>query len=168
MHLLRTLWLKSSSAYLLVALLMVVAVQGVDFQMLAKAGSARVDKRWTRLEEFARGEPNIPVVMGSPLDYLQATEYAPSELHAQLVSVVDDGEAKRIAGTDNVDKNIRLLAQFLPLHVEELSAFQSAYRSFILYSGGDFDWITQHLLENRYRLLLLAKGARHSLYIAER
>ena len=168
-YLLRTLWLKSSSAYLLVALLMVVAVQGVsDFQMLAKAGSTRVDKLWTRLEEFGHGEPNIPVVMGSPLDYLQATEYAPSELHAQLVSVVDDGEAKRIAGTDNVDKNIRLLAQFLPLHVEELSAFQSAYRSFILYSGGDFDWITQYLLENRYRLLLLAKDARHSLYIAER
>jgi hypothetical protein len=168
-YLLRPIWLKSSSAYLLVALLIGFAFQdGNDVLGLYKAGSIRVVKRWTSLAELSRREPGIPVVIGSPEDYLEAAEYSPPELRDRLVEVVDADIATRLVGTDTPDKTNRLLAQFIPLHVEDLAAFQVTHQKFLLLSGGRHDWFTQYLVERRYRLRLLSKEAGSSLYIAER
>ncbi|MGD0061612.1 MAG: hypothetical protein ABSD58_19565 [Verrucomicrobiia bacterium] len=167
-YLVRTIWLKSSSAYLLVALLIAFAYQGSsDVRGLYKAGSIRVDKRWTGLVELSRSEPSIPVVVGSPLTYLEAVEYSPPELRDRLVEVVDADVATRVVGTDTADKTNRLLAQFIPLHVEDLAAFQAAHQKFILLSGGRGDWFTQYLIERGYHLRLLGRGVLNSLYIAE-
>ena len=73
-YLVRTIWLKSSSFYLLVALLIAFAVQGgMDFQTLYKKGLTRADKRWTTLAELSRSETSIPVVIGSPLRLLRGS-----------------------------------------------------------------------------------------------
>jgi hypothetical protein len=169
-YLVRTIWLKSSSAYLLVALLIAFAHQGEsEFRMLYKAGSTRVDERWAKLAELSREETGIPVVIGGPVTYLEAAEYAPPELRAnRLVHVVDPDIATRLIGSDSADKLIRLLAQFIPLRVEDLAAFQTAHQRFILYSGGSSDWFTQYLLERRYHLRLLSKDGGSQTYIAER
>jgi hypothetical protein len=164
-YLVRTIWLKSSSFYLLVALLMAFAVQGGrDFQTLYKEDLTRVDRRWTTLAELSRSETSMPVVIGSPHDYLEAVEYAPPELYDRLVYVVDADIATRLLETDTAEKTNRLLAQFIPLHVEELALFQAAHQKFILYSGGSLDWFTRYLVERRYHLRLLSQDGR-SLYI---
>jgi hypothetical protein len=86
-----------------------------------------------------------------------------------VVQVVDPKTAMRIAGADSLDRTSRLLAQFIPLRVEDLEPFQAAHQRFLLYSGGNYDWMTQYLVERRYRLRLIsAKEAGRSLYIAER
>jgi len=184
-YLLRTLWLRSSSAYLLVALLIAFGLQGGhDFWMLYKAGSTRVrvDERWTRLAELSRSEPGIPVVIGSGIGYLEAAEYAPLELRDRLVQVVDPDVATRLVGSDTTDKTNRLLAEFIPLRVEDLSRFQAAHQKFILYSGGAYDWFTQYLVDSRYNMRLIgvvvvdlggeelqhSKDDGGSVYIAER
>lgn len=156
----KTIWFKSSSAYLLAALLIAFVLQGVsDFRMLYKAGSTRVDERWTRLAELSRSEPNIPVVIANPLAFLEANEYAPPELRNQLVEVDEDTSGN-------------LLAQLIPLHVDDLASFQATHRTFILRSGGSpggsFDWLTGYLVEERYHLSLISKDADSSLYIVER
>ena len=90
-YLVRTIWLKSSSAYLLVALLIAFAFKALVMSgVLYKAGSSRVDERWTSLAELSRSEPSIPVVIGSPLAYLEAAEYSPPELRDRLVEVDED------------------------------------------------------------------------------
>ena len=156
MYLFRTIWLRSSSAYLLVALLTAFVLQdGHDLLMLYKAGSTRVDERWTRLAELSRSDRGIPVVIGSGIAYLEAAEYAPPELRDRLVQVVDPDLATRLVGSDTVDKTNRLLAQFIPLHVEDLAPFQATHQKFILYSGGAYDWFTQYLVDRRYYLRLL-------------
>ncbi len=169
-YLVRSIWLKSSSTYLLVALLIAFAYQGGrDVRSLHEAGSSRVDKRWTSLAELSHSEPNIPVVIGSPFAYLEAAEYSPPELRGRLVEVVDADNATRLVGADTPDKTNRLLAQFIPLQVEDLAAFQVAHQKFILRSAnGAYDWFTQYLVERRYHLSLLSKDAGSSLYIAER
>ena len=165
-YLVRSIWLKPSSTYLLVALLLAFAYQGG--RSLNKAGSSRVDERWTSLAELSHSEPNIPVVIGSPIAYLEAAEYSPPELRGRLVEVVDADNATRLVGADTPDKTNRLLAQFIPLHVEDLAAFQVTHQKFILRSDGRYDWFTQYLVERRYHLSLLSKDAGSSLYIAER
>ena len=168
-YLVRSIWLKSSSMYLLAALLIAFAYRGGgDVRRLHQSGSSRVDERWTSLAELSHGEPNIPVVIGSPIAYVEAAEYSPPELRGRLVEVVDADNATRLVGTDTPDKTNRLLAQFIPLHVEDLAAFQVAHQKFILRSDGAYDWFTQYLVERRYHLSLLAKDAGSSLYIAER
>jgi hypothetical protein len=169
-YLVRTVWLKSSSAYLLAALLIAFAHQGEkDCRTLYKAGSTRVDERWTKLAELSREEPNIPVVIGSPLAYLEAAEYAPPELRAnRLVQVADPDLATRLIGWDSGDKAIRLLAQFIPLQVEDPATFQTAHQRFILFSGDNPDWFTQYLVEAGYRLRLLSEDGDNQIYIAER
>jgi hypothetical protein len=168
-YLVRPIWFKSSSAYLLMALLIVFAVQeGIDFRIIYKAGSTRLHERWTKLVELSRDETCIPIVIGSGHRYLEAAEYAPPELRDRLVGVVDEDIATRLVGSDIVDKTNRLLAQFIPLRVEDLAAFQTADRKFILYSGGNWDWFTQYLVESRYHLRLLSIDAGGSIYIVER
>jgi hypothetical protein len=157
-YLVRTLWFKSSSyAYLLAALLFGFAIQGYkDFRML-KADSNNVDERWTGLAELTRSEPGIAVVMADPLAFLEASEYAPPELRDRLVQIVDP-------------KARPLLAQFIPLHIEDLAAFQATHQKFIFRSGGSFDWLTQYLLAAGYHLRLLSKdaGSSISIYMAEK
>lgn len=167
-HLVRTIWFKSYSIYLLVALLIAFAYQGVsDFRRLYKATSSTIDERWTSLAELSRSEPGIPVVIGSPIEYLEAEEYAPPELRDRLVDVVNPDMATRLVATDSPDKSNLILSQFIPLHVEDLASFQAAHQKLILRSGGNYDWFTKYLVENRYRLKPLSKDAGSSLYIAE-
>jgi hypothetical protein len=165
-YLVRTIRLQSSSFYFLVALLIACAVQGGrDFQTLYKESFTRADNRWIRLAELSRSDTSIPVVIGSPLGYLEAVEYAPPELRDRLVQVVDADIATRLVGSDTPEKTNRLLAQFIPLRVEDLALFQAAHQKFILYSGGPFDWCTPYLVERRYHLRLLSQDGRNSLYI---
>jgi hypothetical protein len=163
----RTIWLQSSSVRFLGALLIAFAVQGYhDFTLLSKAGSNRVDERWTGLAELSRDEPGMPVVIGSGMTYLEAAEYAPPELRDRLVQLVDADIGTRLAGSDTVDKTNRLLAQFIPLRVEDLALFQAAHQRFILHSGGGrFDWLTRYLVDRRYHLRLFSKDTVSSIYL---
>jgi hypothetical protein len=168
-YVVRTIWLKPSSAYVLVALLIVFAVQSYSqFRALYAASPTRVDDRWTRLAQLSRSNPGIPVVIGSPLEYLEATKYSPPELRGRLVEVVDTDISTRLTGWDTPDRTNRLLAQFIPLHVEDLVAFLAAHQEFILRSAvPPDDWLTQYLIESGWRLRLLSTDVDCSLYITE-
>ena len=166
-YLVRSIWLKSASTYLLVALLIAIAYQ-VSGEVRSLYNSSRVDERSTSLAKLDRSEPNLPVVIGSPIAYLEAAEYWPRELRDRLVEVVDTDMATRLVGTDTPDKTNRLLAQFIPLHVEDLAAFQAAHEKFILRSGGSYDWFTEYLIQSRYHMMLFSTDANGSFYIVER
>lgn len=165
-YLARTIWPKSYSAWLLVALMITFASQGGT--ELFKARSSGADGRWSRLSELSRAEPTLPVAIGSGIAYFEAAEYAPPELRDRLTTVADPTTARRLIGSGSVDTELRLLTRFVPLRVEDLDAFRAAHQKFILYSGGHFDWFTQYLIENRYRLTLLSTDAGGSTFIVER
>lgn len=168
LYLLQNIWRRPLSVYLLAALLIAFAVQGIgNFRMPRNADTARADQRWVRLAALSRSEPGVPVAIGNPMRYLEADEYAPPELRDRLRMVVDSDIATSLGWSDTPDKTNSLLAQFIPLRVESLAKFQLAHPKFILYSGGD--WLTQYLVENRYHLFLLAtENDGSALYVAER
>jgi 4-amino-4-deoxy-L-arabinose transferase-like glycosyltransferase len=196
-HSFRSIWLKSSSAYLLAALLIFSGFQSrLDFIHLPNvlepavaleereirkpaailAGSTRLDQRWIRLAELTRGEPRIPIVISSGVTYLEAAEYAPPELRARLVEVVDPENATRLTGKDTTEKANRIMAAFVPLQVVDLAKFQAGHERFIVYSyspastrgdGVNYDdWVTEYFVEKGYHLRLLSP-VDSALYIVE-
>jgi hypothetical protein len=173
-YLVRSIWHKPSCGYLLAVLLIAFAVQdgnalrmactagairvveGSEAQFIYMPGSTRMDERWVNLAELSRSERSLPVAIGSQVAYLEAAEYSPPELRDRLVDVVDPDMALRLLRTDTGDKNNRILAQFIPMRVEDLVTFQAAHDRFILFSGCIGDWFTPYLLKSGYHLRLLS------------
>jgi len=155
-------------AYLAGALLIACALEGgYELRTLAKADFAG---RWADLKAASRDRPGIPVVVGSGLTYLEASEYAPPEVRERLRGVVSAEMAVRVSHMDTTDKAIGLLAGFVPLRVQELAPFEAAHQEFILCSGGPGDWLTEYLIERSYQLMKLPsdKDLDYSLYLVKR
>lgn len=165
----RSFWLKSSSAYLLVALLIAFVVQSAhDLRLRSNLRQTRVDTRWIKLAELSRRESGIPIVIGSPYLYLEAFQYAPSELRERLVSVVDADMATRLLGTDTLDKLIQIQARFIPLKVNALAPFLTAHQRFILLPAvKEDDWFTQYLVMKGFHLGLFSREDDRQVYIVE-
>jgi hypothetical protein len=148
---------------------MVFAVHSLhDFKTLPNAGSTTVEARWAGLAALSRDASGIPVVIGSGSNYLEAVQYSPPELQNRLVDVVDAETATRLVGSDAADNGNLQLAEFIPLQVEPLAPFERANDSFILYSGGPYDWFTKYLLIEGYHLRLVATDDHNATYIVER
>jgi hypothetical protein len=157
-YLLRSSPRPASSAHLLAALLVVFVYQArFDITQLFKPPAAEVHEPWTKLAELSGRETDLPVVIASPLSFLEASYYAPPELRQRLVQLVS-----------STDKGNRMVAQFIPFKFEDLAFFQATHPRFVLWSGGSGDGMTQYLLQNQYRLTLLSQYSSFSLYIAER
>ena len=170
----RSIWPNFPSAPILASLLIAYGLQaGQDIRLMRQTSfnlpaSARSDNRWNKLEALSNENPNLPVVMGSGHAFLEANEYGPPALRSQLVDVIDPDLAIRLIGEDTLDLENRVMARFMPLHLEEPGTFLAAHPRFILYSGSDLDWFSPYLVENKYRLTLLAQDGYFSVYAAER
>jgi ABC-type multidrug transport system fused ATPase/permease subunit len=179
-YLFRSSW--AASVQLLIALLIVFASLSIyDFP---KASSTTRDtpwgfdppsltpngmeERWMRLNALCRDEPSTPIVIADCHHYLEAVQYSPTELRERLVELFNPNNAIRLVGTADGEREDRLLAQFIPLQVEDLTSFESEHQEFILYSGGIFDWLTRYLIERRYHLTLLAQDGNDSVYMVEK
>jgi hypothetical protein len=156
-YLLRTSWLQSRAPQFLAVLLLVFIFQaGDNVKQLSGSAPAGVSEPWIRFAELSRAETDVPVVIGSLLTFVEASQYAPPELRQRLVQIV-------------IGKSNRLLAEFIPLKFEDLASFQIEHSRFMFLSGGPFaDAMTQYLLDKGYRLTLLSEYGGHSLYLAER
>jgi hypothetical protein len=165
----RTFWRWSSSVHILVgALLLAFGAQAChDFDVLSKTVSAK-DERWTNLTALIRDLPDVPVVIANGVTYLEAVQYAPSELRKRLLTVVDFDTAFRLIGSDSLDRENRILARFFPLRVEDRAPFLAAHRKFILRSGVILDWFVRYLLEQKYHLRLVSGDADGFDFIVEK
>jgi hypothetical protein len=103
-------------------------------------------------------DPNLPIVIGSELDYLPIVYYTPPELGKRLRVVVDPKSAITYLKTDSGDLNLLVIQRYFPLQVEGFDSFVSSHREFYLVSEGDFDWITPRLLHDGDTLKLVRAG----------
>jgi hypothetical protein len=168
-YILRGIWFKPSSLRLVAALLLTFAVlRGQEFRLRTKTGLAGTGAQWAGLAGLSYDRPGMPVVIGSGLVFLEAEKYAPAEMRGRLVSVVDTNQAIRSDGTDTIEKNLGVLARFIPLQVQGLARFLAANQRFILQAGGGHDWFTPYLLDRKYLMTLVSRDAAGPVYIAER
>ena len=156
------------SSYLVVALLVAFVIQlGGDFATLPRRDSIIVDERWAHLASVTTAEPQLPIVIASGITFLEADKYSPPELHDRLVELVDEQTAIRMVGTDSIDKGNLQLASYVPLRIENRAQFEAAHPKFYVYSGGNRDWLTHYLLENKYNLKLISDVG-SNIYLVER
>ncbi len=168
-HFARGIWNRPAGSFLVAGLLTGFLIQaGYDVRTLRSSKLPKADERWNVLSELSRRTPDLPVIVGSPLSYLQALQYGAPDLRGRLVEVLDEDAALRLVGSDTVDRTNRTLAEFMPLHNESLAGIQSGYRRFLLQSGGYLDWFTTYAIRNGYHLTLLANYTDQSLYLVER
>jgi hypothetical protein len=159
------IWLKPASFYVLLALL--AGFVGNQIRSIYRARSTDPYEHWTILAESSSREPNLPVVIGNPMEYLPAVEYSTPELRFLLVQVLDEDASNHFRGADTIDRTDRLLAQFVPLHAEDASRFLKPDQRFVLLSNGTIDWITPYLLERKYNLRLLSQDDDDQIYLVE-
>ncbi len=99
---------------------------------------------WMRAQQMvdAAGHANLPVVISSAVQYLELNHYAPAELDARLVFLVDPPKAIEFDGTDSGDRQMLILRSYAAMHVEQFSSFRIAHLEFLLLSNGDarLDW----------------------------
>lgn len=103
-------------------------------------------------------QPNLPIVIGSELDYLPIVYYTPPELAERLCVIVDPKSAVRYLNTDSGDLNLLIIQHYYPLQVDDFDSFMSNHREFYLVSGVDFNWLTARLVHDGDTLELVAAG----------
>lgn len=152
------------------ALLVAFGFRGIsDFARFHAIRTGEVDSRWSRLGSIVEREPDLPIVIGSGVRFLEAVEYATPRLRARFIELTDEATAVRLVGTDTVEKNNAALAKFVPLAVVQRSSFEAQHDRFLLYSTNQgFDWVTPDLLNRGYHLVLLGKVENDSVYLVTR
>lgn len=103
-------------------------------------------------------EPNLPIVIGSELDYLPIAYYTPADLRTGIHVLVDPKSAVRYLNTASGDLNLLVIQHYYPLQVDDFDSFISNHREFYLVSGADFDWLTPRLVDDGDTLNLVAAG----------
>ena len=103
-------------------------------------------------------ESNLPIVIGSELDYLPIAYYTPADLGKRLYVIVDPNAAVTYLNTASGDLGLLVIQQYYPLQVEDFGGFVSAHQEFLLVSGGDFDWLTPRLVHDGDNLKLVSAG----------
>lgn len=101
------------------------------------------------------GHPDLPVVISDAGNYMQLSHYAPTEWANRFVVIVDPARAINYIGTDNADKQLKILALYSPLHVYDFQAFITKNPEFLLYSsrgGSGNDWWPRRLLQDGFTL----------------
>ena len=68
-------------------------------------------------------EPNLPIVIGSELDYLPIAYYTAPELGKRLYVIVDPRAAVTYLNTASGDLNLLAIQQYYPLQVEDFGGF---------------------------------------------
>ncbi len=153
---------------LLGALLLAFAVQSVNDLGKIPGSGPLEDERWGSVARLSREHPGLPVVMENPMQLVEALQYGPPALRAQLVGFADPDLAVQGMGTNSRDLSVTLLAKFVPLRVEDHTGFENAHRTFLFQTGNEIAWPTRYLLSRSYRLTLLAMDHGGAVYLAER
>jgi hypothetical protein len=113
------------------------------------------------------GRPDLPLVASEGFDCVQLAYYAPPQLAKRLLTVVDPQQAVVYAGSDTVDIDLAIFAQYGPLRVYPFSEFRQDHPEFLLYSDGTYnlDWWPRRLADDGYSLQVLAAEGMRKVYL---
>jgi hypothetical protein len=133
---------------------------------------AQVQLPWPRVQQMLdeAGNPNLPVAISSAVQYLELNHYAPPELNQRLLLLVDPPKAIEYDGTDSGDRQMLLLRQYAPLHVEDFPQFRATHTQFLLLSNGDARldwWPTRFRAEPNTDLRVIAEQDQWTIYLVK-
>lgn len=125
----------------------------VAIRVPAMAGIDRPTGMTAALQGLKDSMP-LPIVVTSPILFLQEHHYSPSDISERLCYVSDPDWALAHLGTNSPDLNLTRLPRWAPVQVEAYSTFLEGNPNFLLWHrpGARFEWITARLESEGKRL----------------
>ena len=167
----------SGTALAAMALFLAIVTSGQEvrslhlLQLQARQAPEAPDARLQRLLHSA-GHENLPVLLWSA--YFDICYYASHGTAERLVTITDIAGAVDYLGTDTLEKLASAMGSYGSCRVFEFGTFAAAHEEFLLYSTdfsvrqgttGFYDWWIFKLLQDRYKLELVAAEGNARLYL---
>lgn len=107
----------------------------------------------------------LPIVIDSPLRFLEMTYYASPELRARMYYVADPERAHSYKGSKVQDTSLVRLNKWVPLNVVSRQEFVSCTKEFLLYwqAGDPHGWIYLNLARSGADIKVLKEAPGESL-----
>jgi len=125
-----------------------------------------VDYAWAQVAER---EPNLPILYGGHVEFVQGWYNAPTEeLKRRIMTVVDVPESRIRTGSTTADLGVINLAPAMPIPYEEYGKFIAKRKPFyVVYQPAVPSWITQRLVEDGAHLQLMGLYGANEIYRAD-
>jgi Dolichyl-phosphate-mannose-protein mannosyltransferase len=111
----------------------------------------------------ARLSGSDPVVVTGTL-FLQMWFYAPSALKSHLYYVADPESARRLIGSDTLDRDYLGFSRWFPIQVREYRPFVASQRRFVLYAVDALTWLPARLRQDGAEVHEIAKESWATMY----
>jgi hypothetical protein len=147
---------RATALRFLSALLIAFCIHDAELALKAVKFAPKTFDKWPRLEQLSQLNPEMPVVVSYGVDYLEMDRYAAPELRKRLCFIGDTDTALLEVDSNSLERNVALVSEFFPLHVEHTAPFLASHHRFLLYSTSSRteSWLPKYLIENDYRLTL--------------
>jgi hypothetical protein len=160
---------RATGVMILAFLTVPIGVSEVSFWR--SVNSLRADNPSRAVETFVQkwDHSDLPVVIPDGLLYLPVEFYASSQWKERFVYLVDEQRSIQYTGTDNIDKEMVPLREYLPAAaMPSFSEFLRAHPEFLLYErnpGTRFEWLPGYLRSAEFSMELLGESENQRLYI---
>lgn len=153
-------WPASRLTLPAVLILFVIARFGPGWQALWSPALPPVDPILTQASS------DLPIVVGHSKDFMELQYRAPEPLRSRLVYLADPVAALKYNMSNIVDVGLLSLREYAPLSVYEYRPFVRSHLQFLVYDTELVTWVNRQLMEDGFRLELIATAGGKRLYRA--
>jgi len=133
---------------------------GVDMRGLTRPGPLEV--------QLGTTPDPLPVVIASPLIFLEYVHYATSEVASHMVYVADPELALRYVGTDSLDRDLQLAQPYFSLPLITWNQLRRDNpRFYLLVHPGPFVWLPDRIEAEGVEMTLVSAGGGVSTFEVE-
>jgi hypothetical protein len=145
---------------------LVVGMAGfLGVERLISMRSLQQPRRFEWTQQIS-GEPALPVVHGSPIQYVEMAHYLDKNLKNRFLTLADAAQQKRRVGSTADDLGAINLAPVSDLNVQSPDAFlKTNKRFYFLQPPITNAWMWTKLIEDGADLRLIAASPQSSLYL---
>jgi hypothetical protein len=128
--------------------------------MLAGNQPQNAYQRHADLLAAASPPEDLPIAVGSALEYLEIDYYAPRELASRLLYAADPDAARSLSGSDTAELNLLRLEPWAPLRIVPYAEFLKQHDQFFILHRTDLphDWIPRKLTQDGEQLVTIQES----------
>ncbi len=146
-------------------LLLVVLAGFVGLERLISLRSQQQPRKFEWAAQVSV-EKDLPVVHGSPIQYVEMDYYADKSLRDRFFTIADSEEERRRVGSTAEDLGAIHIAQISDLHVEKPQQFLTKHRRFYFLQPPIWNaWMWTKLVEDGADMRLVAASPQSALYL---
>ena len=117
-------------------------LQSASALVTHRATKIMLERTAAFLEKYRK--PGVPIVMGHVQAFHDLSFYGPERLRSEVVYVASAELSRKYVGHDTIDRQLPILAGWVPFNVKDYDQFLQTHKEFYLYGHiPRWTWITQ-------------------------